>query len=67
MAEILAVLPTHGLINLTKFDEDQAKIVDLLLVAYFQSSIFFLISLYEQEIANIILWQRSRKRFLTMI
>ena len=38
LAEILAILPTHGLIVLTKFDEDQTKIVDSLLVVYFWAS-----------------------------
>ena len=27
-AEILAILPAHGLIILTKFDEDHTKLVD---------------------------------------
>ena len=35
LAEILAVLPSHVLITLTKFDEDWTKIVDFLLVVYF--------------------------------
>ena len=30
MAEILAILPTFGLIILTKFDEDWTKIVDFI-------------------------------------
>ena len=30
LAEILAILPTHGLIILTKFDEDWTKIVNFL-------------------------------------
>ena len=42
LAEILAVLPTHGLIILTKFDEDQTKIVDFLLVVCFWASIIFM-------------------------
>ena len=41
MAKILAILLTHGLIILTKFDEDQTKIVDLLLVVYFWASVIF--------------------------
>ena len=41
MADILAVLSTHELIILTKFDEDWTKIVDFLLALYFWSSIIF--------------------------
>ena len=41
LAEILAVLPSHVLITLTKFDEDWTKIVDFLLALYFWSSIIF--------------------------
>ena len=41
LAEILVILPTHELIILTKFDEDQTKIVDFLLALYFWSSIIF--------------------------
>ena len=41
LAEILAILPTHGLIILTKFDEDQTEIVDFLLVVYFWVSVIF--------------------------
>ena len=35
LAEILAILPIHGVIILTKFDDDQTKIVDFLLLEYF--------------------------------
>ena len=45
-ADILAILSTHELIILTKFDEDWTKIVNFLLGLYFWSSINFLISLY---------------------
>ena len=41
LADILAILSTHELIILTKFDEDQTKIVDFLLALYFWSSIIF--------------------------
>ena len=41
LAEILAMLPTHGLIILTKFDEDWTKIVDFSLVDYFWASVIF--------------------------
>ena len=41
LAEILAILPTHELIILTKFDGDWTKIVDFLLVVYFWASIIF--------------------------
>ena len=40
-AEIFAILPTHGLIILAKFDEDRTKIVNLLLLVYFWASIIF--------------------------
>ena len=39
--EILALLSTHGRIILTKFDEDQTKIVDFLIVVYFWASVIF--------------------------
>ena len=35
LADILAILSTHELIILTKFDEDRSKIMDFLLVVYF--------------------------------
>ena len=41
LADILAILSTHELIILTKFDEDRTKIVDFLLALYFWSSIIF--------------------------
>ena len=41
LAEILAKLPIHGLIILTKFDENRTKIVDFLLALYFWASIIF--------------------------
>ena len=41
LAEILPILPTHGLIILTKFDRDKIKIVDFLLVVYFWASVIF--------------------------
>ena len=41
LAEILAILPTHGLIILAKFDEDRTKIANLLLLVYFWASIIF--------------------------
>ena len=42
LAEILAILPTHELIALTKFDENRTKIVDFLsLVHVWFSAIFF--------------------------
>ena len=41
LAENLAILPTHGLIILTKFDQDWTKIVNFLLVVYFWASIIF--------------------------
>ena len=41
LAEVLAILHKHGLINLTMFDEDQTKTVDFLLVVYFWSSVTF--------------------------
>ena len=46
MAEILAILPTHELIILTKFDGDWTKIVDFLLVVYFWASIIFFESVF---------------------
>ena len=45
LADILTILSTHELIILTKFDEDQAKIVAFLLALHFWSSKIFLISL----------------------
>ena len=41
LANILAILPTHELIILTKFDGDWTKIVDFLLLVYFWASVFF--------------------------
>ena len=41
MADILAILFTHELVILTKFDKDWTKIVDLLLLVYFWASIIF--------------------------
>jgi len=35
LSDILAILSTHELIILTKFDEDQTKTVDFLLGLYF--------------------------------
>ena len=45
LAEILAILPTHELIILTKFDDDQTKIVNFLSSVYFDASVIFFISL----------------------
>ena len=41
LAHILAMLSIHEIIILTKFDEDQTKIVDFLLALCFWSSIIF--------------------------
>ena len=41
LAEILAVLPIHELIILTKFDGHWTEIVDLLLLLYFWASVIF--------------------------
>ena len=41
LADILAIVFTHGLINLTKFDDDWTKIGDFLLSGYFGASIVF--------------------------
>ena len=41
LADIFAILSTHELIILTKFDEDWTKIVDFLLVVNFWASIIF--------------------------
>ena len=46
LAEILAILPTHGLIILTKFDENCTKIVDFLLLAYFLASVISFESIF---------------------
>ena len=46
MAEILAILPTHGIIILTKFNGDWTKIVDFLLVVYFWASMIFFESVF---------------------
>ena len=40
-ARTLVILPTHGLIILNKFDDDQTKIVDFLLLVYFSASVIF--------------------------
>ena len=45
LADILAILSTHELIILTKFDKDRTKIVDFLLILYFWSRMIFLVSL----------------------
>ena len=41
LAEILAILPIHELIILTKFDGDWTEIVHFLLLIYFWASIIF--------------------------
>ena len=41
LVEILATFPIHGLIILSKFDEDWTKIVYFLSLAYFLASIIF--------------------------
>ena len=49
LAEIFAILPTHGLIILAKFDEDRTKIVNLLLLVHFGASIIFFESVSRTE------------------
>ena len=73
MAEILAILPTHGLIILTKFDEDRTKIADFLLVAYLKASVIFYgpVSIFQlsffQVIARIFfIVNRSWSGFITL-
>ena len=39
LGEILAILPTHELIILTKFDDDWTKIADVISVVYFWASV----------------------------
>ena len=46
LAEILAILPTHGLIILTKFDGDWNKIVDSLSLVFFWASVIFFESVF---------------------
>ena len=41
LAEILAILSTHGVVILTKFDEDWTKIVDFSLLVHFWVSVIF--------------------------
>ena len=38
-AEILATLPIHGLVSMTKFHDKRTKIVDFLLIVSFGASI----------------------------
>ena len=40
-ADILPIIHTHGIVILTKFSNNQTKIVDFLLIAYFSSSSIF--------------------------
>ena len=42
LTEILAILPTHGLVILTKFDEDRTKIVYFLFSCIFLGHCIFL-------------------------
>ena len=46
LAEILAILPTHGLIILTKFDGDCTKNVDFLSLVHFWASVIFFESVF---------------------
>ena len=39
LAEVLTLLPIHGLFTLTKFDDDWRKSMDFLLVVYFWSGV----------------------------
>ena len=49
LADILTILPTHGLMILTKCDGDWTKIVDFLLVEYFWASIIFFESVFRSN------------------
>ena len=63
LAEILAILPTHGLITLTKFDDDRTKIVDFLSLVYFWFSEIVLIqSLVEPGLIQVKRHMELRKK-----
>ena len=47
LAEILAILPIHELIILTKFDGDWTEIVDFLLLVYFLANVISFESVFK--------------------
>ena len=53
LAENLAILFTHGVVILTKFDEDWTKIVDFLLVVYFWANVIFFESVSITQVAKV--------------